>query len=390
MKSVLVVAFAVTVLVLATRPLWWPEPGEPPPAPEPAAKTTAAPGPVAADPAATRRLLQHYEQFNEPEALEAALTQAGAVLRRDARSLPGWLALGRARDAMQQFERARRVYARARSIAPGVAAAELAAGDTWLAQGDLAAALPHMLRASAEAPGELESASRILLLSNALEDFAAADRWAEWLSERVTRQADALAALAHHRYLTGNFDQAVQLSNIALRLGLSDRWDAEAVFLRIKRDEAIADGQFARAIDLLRERHPELFEPGPRIVPGNIQQATDLAFLMQQTGAGDEARALLNRVVEAYGQPGFTNGSARSVILPVRAEALALLGEDRAALAELDRVVDAGWRIQWRWETDLNANFITLRDAPGFRRIIGRIEADVADQRRRLHASGGT
>ena len=61
-----------------------------------------------------------------------------------------------------------------------------------------------------------------------------------------------------------------------------------------------------------------------------------------------------------------------------------------AALAELDRVVDAGWRLQWRWETDLNANFIALRDAPGFRRIIGRIEADVADQRRRLRAGGET
>ena len=60
-------------------------------------------------------------------------------------------------------------------------------------------------------------------------------------------QADALAALAHHRYLTGSFEQAVQLSNIALRLGLNDRWDADAVFTRIKRDEAIADGGFVRS-----------------------------------------------------------------------------------------------------------------------------------------------
>jgi tetratricopeptide (TPR) repeat protein len=390
MKSVLVVAFAVTVLVLATRPLWWPETGGPPPTPAPAAEAPGAPVTPAADPAATWRLLRHYEQYNEPEALQAALTQAGAVLRRDAASLPGWLALGRARDAMQDFQRARRVYARAGIIAPGAAAPDLAAGDTWLADGDLGAALSRMLRASAKAPDELESASRILMLSNALEDFAAADRWAEWLGRRVTRQAEALAALAHHRYLTGSFEQAVQLSNIALRLGLSDRWDADAVFTRIKRDEAIADGGFARAIDLLRERHPALFEPIPRIVPGNIQQAVDLAFLLQQAGQSERAEILLRRAVDAYGAPGFTSGSARTVILPVRAEALALLGEERAALAELDRVVDAGWRLQWRWETDLNANFIALRDAPGFRRIIGRIEADVADQRRRLRAGGET
>jgi hypothetical protein len=92
--------------------------------------------------------------------------------------------------------------------------------------------------------------------------------------------------------------------------------------------------------------------------------------------------------VSAYGEPGFTNGSARAVILPARAEALALLDEQAAALTELERIVAGGWRIQWRWETDLNANFIALRDAPGFRRIIRRIEDDVAVQRRRLGATG--
>jgi tetratricopeptide (TPR) repeat protein len=383
-----VAVLTVAVLVLAARPLWRPDAPPPPTAPaEPPRATTVAP---TADPAAADRLLARYEQDNDPAALAAAMAQAGAVLRHDAASLPGLLALGRARDALQDFERARGLFERAGQFAPRAAAPDRAAGDTWLASGDLGAAMSRMLQASAKAPDELETASRILLLSNALEDFAAADHWADWLGRRVTRQADALAALAHHRYLTGNFEQAVQLSNIALRLGLTDRWEADAVFTRIKRDEAISDGSFARTIDLLQERHPALFEAAPRIVPGNIQQAVDLAFLLQQTGQRERAETLLRRAVDAYGEPGFTHGSARAVILPVRAEALALLGEERAALADLDRVVDAGWRIQWRWETDLNANFIALRDAAGFRRIIGRIEADVADQRRRLYAAGGS
>ena len=55
----------------------------------------------------------------------------------------------------------------------------------------------------------------------------------------------------------------------------------------------------------------------------------------------------------------------------------------------LDRVVSMGWRVQWRWETELNANFIALRDAPGFRRIISRLEDDAAAQRRHLRATGG-
>jgi len=114
----------------------------------------------------------------------------------------------------------------------------------------------------------------------------------------------------------------------------------------------------------------------------------DLAFLLQQVGAAERAETVLESVVAAYGEAGFTAGSAREVILPARAEALALLGDQAAALAELERVVEDGWRIQWRWETDLNANFIALRDAPGFRRIIRRIEDDVAVQRRRLGAAG--
>ena len=57
MKSVLIAAFAVTVLVLATRPLWWPEAIEPRPALEPATQTRPEPQPAAVDTAATWRLL---------------------------------------------------------------------------------------------------------------------------------------------------------------------------------------------------------------------------------------------------------------------------------------------------------------------------------------------
>ena len=384
-KFAFIAVLAIVVLVLATRPIWSPDERPERPAAAPAAGRPAL-EPPAADPRQAFALLYRYEQSNDPRALQAAMAQAGAVLRRDAASLQGLLALGRARDALQEYDRARDLFERAGRFAPASAAPDRAAADTWLAGGELDGAWVRLLQAAIKAPDELETASRLLLVSNALEDFAAADRWAERVAQRVTRQADALAALAHHRYLTGNFEQAVQLSNIALRLGLSDRWDADAVFMRIKRDEAISDGQFSRAIELLRERHPALFEAQPGIAPGNILQAVDLGFLLQQVGERKRAEVVLRSAVAAYGQPGFTHGSARTVILPARAEALALLGEDQAALHELERVVDRGWRLQWRWETDLNANFIALRDAPGFRRIIGRIEADVAEQRRRLHA----
>ncbi|MEJ2576830.1 MAG: hypothetical protein P8106_09125 [Gammaproteobacteria bacterium] len=374
--------------MLATRPLWQTDasPARPPPlAPSAAPAKNGAPD---ADPAAAWRLLRRFEQFNEAAALQASMVQAGAVLRHDAGSLSGWMALGRARDALADFDRARALFARAERVAPASSATARATADTWLATGDLDTAWRTLVRAAARAPDDLENTRRLLLLAHTLEDFGAADRWAERLENRVTRQAGALAELARHRYLSGNFDQAVQLSNIALRLNLLDRWDADAVFMRIKRDEAIGSGRFSGAIALLRERHAELFADPPRIVPGNIQQAVDLASLLQGAGASERADTLLRSAVAAYGQPGFTLGSARTVILSARAEALALLGEERAALTELERIVDAGWRVQWRWETELNLNFVALRDAPGFRRLVERIEADVGVHRERLRAAG--
>lgn len=316
------------------------------------------------------------------------MAEAGAILRRDAASSAGLMALGRGRDALQDFARARRLYARAARFAPAAPDPDRAIGDTWLAAGRLDEAWRAMVNAAARSPQDPETLGRLLLVAHTLEDFAAADQWADRLARRVTRQAGALAELARHRYLTGNFEQAVQLSNIALRLGLLDRWDADAVFMRIKRDEAIADGEFFRALATFRDRHPELFADAPRILPGNIQQAVDLAFLLQRSADGRRAEDLLRRAVAAYGEPGFTNGSARTVVLSARAEALALLGENHAALAELERIVAQGWRAQWRWETDLNANFIGLREAPGFRRLLDRIEADVAAQRERLRPDG--
>ena len=190
-----------------------------------------------------------------------------------------------------------------------------------------------------------------------------------------------MALQALHHYLTGNFETAIQTSNLALKLDLPRDWQADAIFMRIKRDQALAEGSPEQGIDLFMTRHPDLFTPDPLIRPDNITQAVDLSLLLDFAGREQQSLTLLSAALEAYESRWFTSGSARAGLLPVRAEALALMGRQDSALQELERVVDAGWRIHWRWETELNPNFGSIRNREEFRALVSRLEADMAKQR---------
>ena len=76
----------------------------------------------------------------------------------------------------------------------------------------------------------------------------------------------------------------------------------------------------------------------------------------------------------------------RARLVPARAEALAILGDDQAALAELRRIIDNGWRTYWRWETDLNPNFNGIRESEVFLALVNELETDMAIQRHRTQA----
>jgi hypothetical protein len=156
--------------------------------------------------------------------------------------------------------------------------------------------------------------------------------------------------------------------------------------MRIKRDEALANGDPESGIDVFRTHHPDLFEAKPEITPTNILQAVDLALLLKMSGRPEEMRRLLGAVIEFYDQPWATSGSVRALLVPAKAEALAILGDDQGALTELSRIIDNGWRLSWRWETDLNPNFNGIRETPEFQNMLSELEADITEQRVRSQA----
>ena len=76
----------------------------------------------------------------------------------------------------------------------------------------------------------------------------------------------------------------------------------------------------------------------------------------------------------APGQPGKKAGGVQ------------LLGEKQAALKELRQQVDKGWRLLWRWNSELNPNFESLWEDPEFHAIIEFLDTDMARQLESIRA----
>ena len=315
---------------------------------------------------------------------EKALPFALQAQKLDPLSLPTLLATGYAHDALDQHDKAREAFARVRELYPAKLEGYTRTALSYLAQGRLDEAMYWMNRALELDPGRLETAGWMLFLNDCLEDYSAADQWSAWLAGQVTNQPQPLAMQARHYYLTGYFELALQYSNLALRLGLPDLKTSDAVFMRIKRDEALARGDPESGIRVFAERHPKLFGENPVIRSGNVSQANDLALLLTLAGRQESAERILQAVLAASEKPYFAGGSSGARAKSARAEALAMRGDAAGSLAELRRIVGLGWRASWRWNTDLNPNFNRIRNRDEFKLLLRELEADTALQRARV------
>lgn len=296
------------------------------------------------------------------------------------------LAVGLAFGAMGNFDAARSQFALIRQNKPSSALGYRPVAGSFIAEGQLIEALYWMREAQAIGPKNLDHSGWMIQLYDCLEDYETAGIWAGWLNNRLTNQPLPMAMKASHHYVTGEFDLALQYSNLAINFNLPDRWGSDAIFMRIKRDEALASGDPESGIRIFAERHPALFDDRPELTAGNITQATDLALLLKMAGRTFESDRLLKAVLHTYSQPGITGRWFRGDIVPLRAEALAIRGEKSEALKELRQIIDRGWRIPWRWKTDLNPNFDSIRGTPEFREMVAELEADMAWQRARVQA----
>ena len=317
---------------------------------------------------------------------EPALPLLLRASEQDPLSLTILFAIGRNYIVLEEYDKARNAFARIREIDPSSTLGYGPMGGSYFLQGQMDKALHWLSRAVLIDPQDFELGGWMVYLNDCLEDYGAAQEWSDWLDDWITKQPMPMAMQARHHYLTGNFELALQLSNRALKLDLPDRWGSDGVFMRIKRDEALANGNPKSGIKVFRERHPTLFEAVPEISANNAVQAVDLAQLLKMAGKPEETMKLLDAVIEYYEQPWSTNGTTRFLLVPVKAEALAIMDNEAAALIELRRIIDKGWRLDWRWETELNFNFNGIRETAEFKAMVNELASDMEEQRARVHA----
>jgi tetratricopeptide (TPR) repeat protein len=168
------------------------------------------------------------------------------------------------------------------------------------------------------------------------------------------------------------------MSPRGFEFGFNESWGvAEAL-----RDYALRSGDFAKPMALLRERfHLPVGSP-PKLTLGNYRAAVPLAQLELVRGNEASARDLLQAVVrylddDVQSPPVYKRRS--------RSQALMLLGDPDAALAELE----ASFRkdrdyTQWWYAIDRDPVWDPLRGSDRFRALAGEVRAYATSERGRV------
>jgi hypothetical protein len=147
-------------------------------------------------------------------------------------------------------------------------------------------------------------------------------------------------------------------------------------------DHDLRNGDYTRARDRYAKSFPKLFARTlPTLSELEVLAAPGLALVLQHTGEGERAKALLDRS-EAYLRTIPRMGPSGYGIMDVAIHALR--GDTSTALAKLREAEQAGWRTSWRYARDFDPNLASIRNKPEFKAVFADIERDMAQQRARL------
>jgi tetratricopeptide (TPR) repeat protein len=287
--------------------------------------------------------------------------------------------LGRSEIALGNFETAQQAFTRIAQINPGNPYAAHGSSMATLLSGELYKAAYWSDQGQIIDPDDYEQPASSAILYTSLGNLEKAEQRIREAFALGENQPHTLSAQAHYLKVTGQSERALAVARTYLANQLEDRWSSEKTMLRLLQDAAIASGDYAEALGWFRKLIPECLEHEPLVDSNNIQKAVDLAHLLLLSGEKSQAEVLLNTIVQRYDEM-YARGSANYPLGIAKVDALALLGQKPAAIAELQRVVNDGFRLLWRWETEFNPNQASLRDDPGYTAIMDQLRSDVAAQ----------
>jgi len=291
--------------------------------------------------------------------------------------------LARIYDARREVEKALELYARIRQIDPSSSTGVGPASGPYMSVGDMVQATNWLFKALAMDPDDSDLSNWIALAYLDFGDINSARQWLSWIERAQNTNPMTLAGMAMLNTYDGNSDAAIIYAREILENQMSDRWSSDARMIRTFLIWATHNDQIDTALELVRQARPELFESTLHINEGNILQAIDTAHLLQMKGQNEIAGKLLQGVISTYEVP---YAVTELWMVTGKAQALALLGDKQTAIRELRNQVDNGWRLFWRWDTELNPNFESLRNEPEFQAIVEFLRTDMAQQLESIQA----
>ena len=147
------------------------------------------------------------------------------------------------------------------------------------------------------------------------------------------------------------------------------------------RNHDVRAGRYAEARARYESAYPELFEDELDTAEVDHSVLIDLALVLIQTGEQERADLLLDlslahvKTLPRLGPGGY---GIDDVLI------YALQGKSETALAALREAIDQGWRMNWWYYLEHDANLDSIRDEPGFQAMLNEIKADMAAQLERV------
>jgi TolB-like protein len=285
--------------------------------------------------------------------------------------------LARIRLVRWETDQSLELFARIRQLDPLSVSGYGPASEVYMNTGDMVKATEWLFKAMLIDPDDSDLTNWVVMTYISLDDFDSAGKWLQWIKKNQSMNPLFLSNMTILKLNEGDLDAAVKYARQAIEDHMQDRFGSDTVMVRTLLIWALDQGQTDTALKIIRQSHPELFNQAPFVDAGNVLQAIDTAQLLQHENHDDQAKTLLRAAIMAYEKPYAVSDTLRAT---GKAQAFALLGEKQAALKELRHQVDKGWRLLWRWNTELNPNYESLRDEPEFQAIIDFLRADMTRQ----------
>jgi TolB-like protein/Tfp pilus assembly protein PilF len=282
------------------------------------------------------------------------------------------MSMGRNDEALEQFEGAI-------ALDPAVPGPYERTADIHRSRGRLAEAARWQHKGVALDPDDPMARIFLGLIYLDLGDTDAAEEWFDRAAGLMPREFPLADGMKESLLLRrGDVEGALEYARTNIVFAPSGRHT-----LANLRDHDLRSGNFDEALARYEVAFPELLTEKPPVVnEDNVQIAIDIAPILLRMGQLERGNQFLDISLEVISAAAFPGDLIDFGIH--RVTIYALQGNTDAALATLQRTIDAGWRDRWWLSLELDSSLDSIRDEPEFQSMLQVIRDDMASQLARL------